>query len=57
MAISDILTQVTAIVTASVGWIGQFVDSITDNPILLMFVIFGFIGTGVGLISRIIKLR
>lgn len=51
MAISDILTQVTAIVTAAVGWIGQFVQSITDNPILLMFVVFGFI-TPVGVRSN-----
>lgn len=57
MAIADILPLITTIVTEATEWIGQFVQSITSNPLLLMFVIFGFIGTGVGLISRILKLR
>lgn len=49
-----ILGTVTDIVTAAIGWIGQYVTLITNNPLLLMFVVVGFIGLGIGLIRRII---
>lgn len=38
-----LLTAVTAIVTSAGGWITTFVGKITSEPLLLMFVIFGFI--------------
>lgn len=53
---SGIITDVTAIVTASVGWVGQFLTVITENPLLLMFVIVPFVGLGIGLLKRLIKL-
>jgi len=43
-------------VSGSTSWIGTFVGAITDNPIILMFVLFGFIGTGIGLIKRLMRL-
>lgn len=52
MAIADILPLVTSIVTEAGEWIGQFVQSITSNPLLLMFVIFGFINFPVGVRSN-----
>lgn len=51
-----IITNVGSIVTASVGWIGEFVGAITANPLIEMFVIVAFVGLGVGLIRRLIKL-
>lgn len=51
-----ILTDVTSFVTASVGWIGAFVDVIVSQPLLEMFVIVSFVGLGVGLIQRLVRI-
>lgn len=53
---STIITDVGTIVTAAVGWIGQYTSAITANPLLEMFVITSFVGLGVGLIRRLIRL-
>lgn len=55
-AMSSIIANVTEIVTAAVSWIGQYVGAITSNPLILMFVIVSFVGLGVGLIRRLIRL-
>lgn len=51
-----ILSDVSLIVTESIGWVGDFVDVITGQPLLLMFVVTSFVGLGVGLIKRLIRL-
>lgn len=43
--------------SGAVSWIGQYVTAIVSNPLLLFFVVFGFVGTGIGLIHRIIRLN
>lgn len=53
---ADILSAVGSVVTAAVGWIGSFVTVITSNPILLIGVIVGFVGLGVGLIKRLMRI-
>ena len=53
---SEIISSVTSLVTAAVGWVNSFVGAITGQPLLLMFVITGFVGMGVGLIKRLIRL-
>lgn len=54
--VASILTEATAIVTSSITWVGQFATAIVDNPIILMFVIVSFVGLGVGLIRRMMRL-
>lgn len=56
MEMSALLSNVTAFVTEAIKWIGQFVTVITSNPLLLAFVIVAFVGLGVGLIKRLIRL-
>lgn len=51
-----ILANVTSFVTAAVGWVGSFVDCIVAQPLLEMFVITSFVGLGVGLIQRIVRI-
>lgn len=51
-----IIADITSLVTAAVSWIGSYVTVITGNPLLLIFVIVAFVGLGVGLIQRLIKL-
>lgn len=56
VTISTIVSDVGKVVTAAVGWIGQFSTAITSNPLIEMFVITAFVGLGVGLIRRLIRL-
>lgn len=55
VTIATILTNVSSLVTEAVKWVGSFVGAITSNPLLLMFVIIAFVGLGVGLIKRLIR--
>lgn len=54
--LSTILTDVGTIVTQAVSWIGSYVGVITSNPLIEMFVVVSFVGLGVGLIKRLIRL-
>lgn len=49
------LTDIGSMVTSAVTWISSFVGAITDNKLLLGFVLVALIGTGVGLINRLIR--
>lgn len=51
-----IIGDVTTIVNSAVTWVTTFVGAITGNPLILMFVIISFVGLGVGLIRRLIRL-
>lgn len=53
---AEILSQVTLFVTESIDWVTAFATVITDEPLLLMFVIVSFVGLGVGLIKRLIRI-
>ena len=53
---ADLITAIGQVVTASVGWITSFVGVITSNPILLIGVIVSFVGLGVGLIKRLMRI-
>lgn len=55
VAIATILSNVTAFVSEAIKWVGSFVDAITSNPLLLIFVIVAFVGLGVGLIQRLVR--
>lgn len=53
---ADIISAVTSLVSASVGWVNSFVNVVTSQPLLLLFAITGFVGLGVGLLKRLIRL-
>lgn len=55
VTVSTIVTDVTTLVTEAVKWVGSFIDAITSNPLILTFVIVSFVGLGVGLIKRLVK--
>lgn len=50
------MTSVGTIVTNAITWMGDFAGFITDNPLVLAFVLVGFVGLGVGLLRRLISL-
>lgn len=55
MTIATILSDVSSMVTSSVGWVGSFMGVITSNPLLLMFCIVSFVGLGIGLLKRLMN--
>lgn len=57
MAISELMTNATSIVTPALAWVTQVVTTITSNPLLLLFAILGLVGLGVGLVRRILAVN
>ena len=55
VTVSTIVSNVTSLVTESVKWVGSFAGAITSNPLILTFVIVAFVGLGVGLIKRLVR--
>lgn len=54
--IQTIITAITSLVTAAIGWVQDFADVIVSEPIILIFVVVAFVGLGVGLIRRMMRL-
>ena len=53
--VATIVGNVTTLVTEAVKWVGSFVNVITSNPLILTFVIVAFVGLGIGLIKRLVR--
>lgn len=55
-AMDALITNVGKVVTAGMDWLGDAVTAVTasGNELLLLFVTVGFIGTGIGLMRRLI---
>ena len=62
-----ILSAVGSVVTAVIGWMGQFLSLFTEtvttedvevlaNPLLLLFVIIPVAGLGIGFLKRLMRL-
>lgn len=52
----SLMTSVGTIVTNAITWIGDYVGVVQEQPLLLAFVVVSFVGLGVGLINRLIRL-
>lgn len=46
------LGVVSEIVTSSISWMGDFLQFITSNSLVLMFVLLGLVGLGISLLRR-----
>ena len=55
-SMSAITSGVTSIAGAFAGTVGEWVSVITDNPLILFFVLVPFVGIGVGFLKRLIRL-
>lgn len=54
-AMEAIITQVTALVTAAIGWMGQIVDYVVAEPVTMLFVVaLPLCGLGIGYLRRLI---
>lgn len=54
---ASILSSVTSVVTAAIGWMGSVVTSInaSGNELLLLFTVLPLVGLGIGFFKRIIN--
>lgn len=46
------LSTITEVFTAAIGWVGTVASTITSTPLLMVGCVLGFIGVGVGLFKR-----
>ena len=55
VTISSLLTNISSIVTAAVGWMQSAATAIAGNPVALLFILLPLMGVGIGLFKRIIN--
>lgn len=56
VTMASIAGDVGTLVTEVISWTTEYLTLITGNPLLMMFVVFAFIGTGIGVIKRLVRL-
>lgn len=58
VTMTSIIESVSTLVTASIGWMGDFLTEITASPVLTIFCIaVPLVGLGCGLLKRLIGVR
>lgn len=57
MTMTQIISNLTEIFTAVIGYVGTVATTITSNPLLLIFVLIPIIGLGVGLFRRLLNVQ
>ena len=55
MTMATLLSTITEVFTASIGWVGTVAETVASNPLLLVGVVLGFIGVGIALFSRLLR--
>lgn len=55
MTMATLLSTITEVFTASIGWVGTIAETVASNPLLLVGVVLGFIGVGITLFSRLLR--
>lgn len=55
MSVAEVLSAITSIVTGSVGWMGQFITFIGNNPVVLVFAILPVVGYAVSILKRLLS--
>ncbi len=54
-SLDGILTNIGSLFTSAMGWMGAVGTAVVSNPILLIGVAGGFVGIGVGLFKRLMR--
>ena len=52
-----ILSAVSSVFTSAIGWVGTVADTVTAEPILMVFAIIPLVGLGVGLFKRLLSVN
>lgn len=56
VTMASIITDVGSLVTASATWVASAVGTIMSTPILEFFLLFSFVGVGIGLFKRFTRI-
>lgn len=56
MTLASLLTDMTSIFAAMMGWVATVMSTIAGNPILLVFVVGSFSLIAVGIVRRLLAL-
>lgn len=51
---STVLSKASEVVSAGMTWLGNAATAVTGNDLLLTFACVGLVGTGIGLLRRLI---
>lgn len=54
-SVSSILSAAGEVVTEGLSWVGEVATVMSSTPIILIFVVVSFVGLGVGLIKRMMR--
>lgn len=54
--LANMLSTITQVFTAAVGWVSTVATTISDTPLLLVGCVLGFIGVGVSLFRRMFRM-
>lgn len=57
MTMTQIISNLTEIFTAVIGYVSTVATTITGQPLLLIFVLIPIIGLGVGLFRRLLNVQ
>ncbi len=52
---AELLTNIGTVFTSAMGWAGTVGTKVAETPILLIGVVVGFVGLGVGLFKRLLR--
>ena len=55
MTMASLLSIITEVFTAAVGWVGSVAEIVVANPLFLIPIVFTFIGIGITLFSRLLR--
>lgn len=55
ITMATVLSSITEVFTAAVGWVGTVGTVVTTTPILMIGVVVSFVGVGIGLFSRLLR--
>ena len=55
MTMATLLSTITEVFTAPIGWVGTVAETVASNPLLLVGFVLGFIGVGITLFSRLLR--
>lgn len=54
---AEIIASLTTIFTAIIGYVGTVADTITAEPLLMLYVLVPIVGIGVGLFRRLLNVN
>lgn len=56
VTLSSILSNIGSVFTSAMEWAGDVGTAVVGSPLLLVGVVMGFVGVGVGLFRRLLRL-